>query len=323
MRVIEAAQERRRICLQGLLHRAVGFIALDVAEVAAAQLVVAQRGIGVLHHVLLGATARFRFAVGDIGPQRELGFRRRIARGEMQARVLACGLQRQAEAGGRDHERAHVVLRDDFDRLIRAARAPEVGAEVAVRLRAQAEILDLIMLAFVVALAGGEQLAQHLQGLIEALARGTLVNAEAIVLAPAEPASDAADDLAVRAEEGVEHVHVFGDSHRVVPRQHGDHRAEVHALRDAGDVGEVLQRIGDHRIRREMMLNRPQRVEAGFIGDPRDVDFLVEDVAIGLARARRNLLAALFGLVAIPVGVVLIEDGGAYSHGACSPVLFV
>jgi len=133
------------------------------------------------------------------------------------------------------------------------------------------------------------------------------------------PAADAADDFALRAEEGVEHVYVFGDPHRVMPRQDRHHGAEVHALRDAGDIGQVLQRIGDHRVGREVVLDGPHRVEAGVVGDARDVDLLAEDVAIRARRMRRDLLAALLGLVTIPVGVVLVENGGAYAHGKSLP----
>ena len=178
--------------------------------------------------------------------------------------------------------------------------------------------MDLVVLAVEVAGAGRQELAQHLERLVEAVARLGLVDAEARVLAPPEPATHAADDLAAGAEEGVEHVDVLGDPHRVVPGQHRDHRAQVDPLGDARDVGQVLQRVGHHGVGREVVLDRPDGVEAGGVGDPRDVELLAEDRAVGALGAGGHGLAALLRLVAIPVGVVLVEDRRAYAHGGSS-----
>lgn len=221
----------------------------------------------------------------------------------------------RAEAGGRNDQWTHAVTRDDFDRLVGTAGAPQVGAQVLVGLRAQLQALYLVMLAVEVALAGREQHVQDLQRFVETLARLALVDAEAFVFTTPESATDAADDLALGPEEGVEHVDVFGNAYRVVPRQHRDHGAEIDALGDTRHVGQVLQRIGDHGVGREVMLDGPQRIEAGIVGDARDVEFFQEDVAVGLLRTGGDLFTALLRFVAIPVGIVLIEYRGAYAHG--------
>ena len=162
MGIDKATQERGRIGGQRFLHCAVGFITLDAAEMTTAQLIVTQRRIGVLHHVLLSAGLGVGLGLGHISPQRKLGLGRRETGLGMQACVFACSLKRQAQAGSRNDQRTHAVTRDDLDGLVGATRAPQIGAQIAVRLRTQFQALDLVMLAIKVALAGREQLLEHL-----------------------------------------------------------------------------------------------------------------------------------------------------------------
>jgi len=101
------------------------------------------------------------------------------------------------------------VARDDRDGLVGSAGAPQVVGEVALGLRAQPQPVDLVVLAVEVAGAGGQELAQHLERLVEALARLALVDAEARVLAPPEAAADAADDLAPGAEKSWTYTYTY------------------------------------------------------------------------------------------------------------------
>jgi hypothetical protein len=60
-----------------------------------------------------------------------------------------------------------------------------------------------------------------------------------------------------------------------VPGQHQDHRSEINPLGDPGDISEILQRIRHHRVGRKVMLDSPDRIETGFIGDARNIDFFL------------------------------------------------
>ena len=124
-----------------------------------------------------------------------------------------------------------------------------------------------------------------------------------------------ADNLAVRSEERVEHADILGDTHRVVPGQHHNHGCEIDTLRDPGDVAQILKWIRDHRVGREVVLDRPQRVEPNFVRDASDVDLLEEHFLVRFRGAPGHDLTAFFGLVSIPIGIVLVEQRGAYSHG--------
>ena len=76
-----------------------------------------------------------------------------------------------------------------------------LARQVVGQLRAQADVLHLEVLALEVHSPGGQQLLEHLQALVEPAAGLVLVDAEAVVLPPAEPTADAEDDLAALAEE--------------------------------------------------------------------------------------------------------------------------
>src|SRR5215475_4729593 len=101
-----------------------------------------------------------------------------------------------------------------------------------------------------------------------------------------------------------------------MPGQDDNHCTEVNTFRDAGEVGQKLQRVSHHRVGCEVMLHSPHAVKAGLVGDPGDVKLFKEDRSVGGVRAGWGLLSALLGLVAIPVFVVLHEYGGSYTHTA-------
>src|SRR5262249_9229763 len=131
----------------------------------------------VLRRIAQGRLVRFWLALGHVGPERELGVGGPAARLLPQLGVEPETPEGFVKADGRDAQGAHGVLGDHLDRLLRAARAPELGAQVALRLGPEAQVLHLEELAVeALALARGEELLEQLNGLVEALARLVLVD---------------------------------------------------------------------------------------------------------------------------------------------------
>ena len=189
--------------------------------------------------------------------------------------IMAHVHQRQVQAGGRDGEGSHAMFRDYLHRLLGAPRTPEVRAQIVIRLGPQAQAVNLVELAVEFALPRTQELCEHLQRLVErALGLHSGRCPSRRTRAVASPLPDAADDVAARPEEGIEHVDVFGDAHRIMPRQHRDHRSQVHALGDAGDIGQILQRVRHHRVGREVVLDGPDGIETGVVGDDGRCRFL-------------------------------------------------
>ena len=142
-----------------------------------------------------------------------------------------------------------------------------------------------VVLALVFHHAGLEALQQRLAVLDEQLAAVAHVEAEAVELDLSGAAAETQDHAAAR--EMVEHGDLLGDPHRIVPRQHHDHRAQPHMLRAAGHVGQELHHVGAHRVVGEMVLDRPDRFEAqrlGHVGQRQlvQVDLAVAERAAGV-----------------------------------------
>jgi hypothetical protein len=70
------------------------------------------------------------------------------------------------------------------------------------------------------------------------------------------------------AKQEVECGDLGRQSQRVVPGQNRDHCADIHAARCASDVGQELNGIGDHNVRRKVVLDCPHRVETMHLGTP-------------------------------------------------------
>src|SRR6185295_6164999 len=121
--------------------------------------------------------------------------------------------------------------------------------------RARADVAALLVdvLALELAPAALQPLDQHLRGFDEELARIVLVDAIALELHPAKPAAHAEDEAAVRLV--IEYANLLGNAHRIVPGQYHDHRTELHARGAAGEVGQILQHVGAHRVVGEVMLD--------------------------------------------------------------------
>src|SRR3984957_7180523 len=64
---------------------------------------------------------------------------------------------------------------------------------------------------------------------------------------------------------------------RVVPGQDDRRSAEVDVGADGGEVGHQLQIVGAEGVVVEVVLDRPQDVEAAVGGDAGEADFLVPD----------------------------------------------
>ena len=140
----------------------------------------------------------------------------------------------------------------------------------------------LVVRAVVLHAALLEPLEHEARALDEPSARLVHRHAEAAELDAPEAAADAEDDPT--AGEVVEHRDAFGDAHRVVPGQHHDHRAELHVLGAPGHVRQELERVGHHRVAREVVLDRPDRVEPERFGQPGELQLVRVDLVVGPRR---------------------------------------
>ena len=107
-----------------------------------------------------------------------------------------------------------------------------------------------------------------------------LVNAQAFEFAAREAAAHAEDVAAVG--NVVEQRNLLGEADRVVPRHNDDHRAELHALCPAGDVGEHLARVRADRVVVEVMLGDPDGLEAEIFRADAIAEFLAQELAVGV-----------------------------------------
>jgi len=116
------------------------------------------------------------------------------------------------------------------------------------------------MLAVALDEAGAQCLDDHRCRFIEALA--------GFVYRPAKPGEFAARQAAAQPEpeptlaQQVEHHRLLGDARRVMPRQDHCRGAERHVRTKCSEIGHQLQIVGAEGIVEEVMLGRPQHVEA-------------------------------------------------------------
>ncbi len=112
-----------------------------------------------------------------------------------QLRVAAHVRQRDIEAGGWNSQWTHAVPGNDLYGLIGAAGAPQVRTEIAIGLGPQVQAMNLVKFAVKIALPGREQLLQYLQRFIETPACFILIDTQSSILATAQSAPNATDDL--------------------------------------------------------------------------------------------------------------------------------
>src|SRR5579859_7024249 len=97
---------------------------------------------------------------------------------------------------------------------------------------------------------------------------------------------------------------------RVVPGQHHHHCPHVDLRRPPCVIRQQLGWVGDHRVRRVMVLDRPNRVIPERFDEVSESEFLVVDLGIRGLRGPVELLC----VVTVPVEVVLKEQADADFH---------
>ena len=137
----------------------------------------------------------------------------------------------------------------------------------------------MVQLAVVLDEAVLERVEDRLGVLGEAPARLAHLDAEAVELDAPEAAAEAEDRPP--AGEVVEQREVLGDAHRVVPRQHRDHRAELDPRRLPGDPGQELRHVRRQLVVGEVVLGRPHRVEPDVLGPRREGELVAVHLGVG------------------------------------------
>ena len=165
--------------------------------------------------------------------------------------------------------------------------AERVGPDLA------AGLLDV--LAVELAEPGLQAGQQALRGLDEPGAGLVHVHAKTVIFHLGEAAPDAQDETSVA--EVVQHGHLLGDAHGVVPRQDADHAAEFHVGRAPGHVGEKLEHVGAHGVVGEVVFDAPDGLETQGFCEICQAQFL-----------------AVHLVVAGELGGILEDGGGAYVH---------
>src|SRR5262249_52059387 len=124
---------------------------------------------------------------------------------------------------------------------------------------------DLVEFALPLELRFAQCLPDQLRRLGKTWASLAHWDSEAFVLDARGPPTKA--EQAASTAENVEQRDLFGNTDRVVPRQHDDRSPERDALGAPGKIGQQLERRRRHRIAGEMVLQRKQRVEAERLGE--------------------------------------------------------
>src|SRR6516165_6913777 len=104
----------------------------------------------------------------------------------------------------------------------------------------------LHVLAIILEITSFESLKDHHRVLDEAFARFAEGDAEAVEFDTRDTTSETEDHAAVRVV--VNYRHLLGDSYRIMPRKHYDHRAELDPVGSSGVIGQELKNIRTNRI---------------------------------------------------------------------------
>src|SRR2546428_633510 len=268
-----------------LAHLAVVLVALRLREMVALEVIVIEHRLVVAADVAARHLARALGVGVAEGPPRRDGRRRLRAvdlavDGAVRIQLLGHFVPRLL----RDDQDPDAQARHDRQRVRRDGRRVGAAAERLERRGPDGRARLLHERAVVLAVAVLESLQQHLRGFDEALAGFVHRHAEAVELHLAGAAAEAEDQPAVG--DVVEHRDFLGHAHRVVPRQHDHHRAELRLLRAAGHVGEELQHVGAHRVVGEMVLDTPYRLVAERLREIGQPQFVAIDLTIRAALLR-------------------------------------
>jgi hypothetical protein len=178
----------------------------------------------------------------------------------------------------RDDQQADAQPRHDARALGRYGGGIGAAAEALERGGADLDRRLAVVLALMFHDPGLEALEQGLAVFDEQLAAVAHVEAKAVELDLTGAAAEAQDHASAR--KVIEHGDLLGDPHRVVPGQHHDHRAQSHVPGPAGHVGQELHHVGTHRVVGEVMLDRPDRIEAQRLGHVGQRQLVQVDLAV-------------------------------------------
>ena len=168
----------------------------------------------------------------------------------------------------------------EFDRILARRDGVDAPVEAVFRARAQLDPRLLVISAVGLDPAGAQCIDDHRRRLVEPAAALVHRAAERGKFAPRQAAAKPEPQPAVAKK--VEHRRLLGHAQRVVPGQ--DHRggAEIDVRAHAGEVGHQLQIVGAERIVEEMVLGRPQHIEAKARRLTRQAQILVPDLIVAI-----------------------------------------
>ena len=170
-------------------------------------------------------------------------------------------------------------LAAEFDRILARRDGVDAPVERILRPRPDLDARLFVELAVTLDKPGLQGVDDHRRRLVEALARLVHAQAEGGELAARQTAPEAEPQPSPA--QHVEHRGVLGDAQRVVPGQDNRGGAEIDIGAQRGQIGHQLQIVRHERIVVEVMLGRPQAVEAEIGGQPCQPDLLVPDAGIG------------------------------------------
>ena len=143
-----------------------------------------------------------------------------------------------------------------------------------------------------------QRLPGELPGFAEAVAGGLHADPEGVVFRLRGAAAHA--DMQVPVAQRLQHRHVLGEAHRVVPGQHHDRGAEAEAGTGGGDMGQEQQRVGLRVVVAEMVLDHPGGVVAQAVQQLGIGDRLAVELAVAETR--------------LPHGTDLVGEAGGGCH---------
>ena len=232
-----------------------------------------------LPHVFAGvllALRQIRAADAEIGDHH----RRRRAAVEFPVQLAVALDRRQPHMPGPVGKHHHMGAEPGggLDQVLARRDGIDPAGEIVFRPRPELDPRLLVVLAAAFDKAGAQRLDDHRRGLVEALARLVHRPAKRRELAAREapPEPETQPPLA----QQIEHRRLLRHPQGVVPWH--DHRrgAEPHTRASRRQVGHQLQIVGAERIIEEMVLGRPQHVEARVGGEPRQPDLLVPHLVV-------------------------------------------
>ena len=178
-----------------------------------------------------------------------------------------------------EHDDMGTELGGGIDRVLAGRHGVDAAVEGILRPRPDLDARLLVKFAVAFDEPGLQRLDDHRSRLVEALPR--LVHAQAksgeLPARKAAPETEAQPALA----QHIEHSRLFGDTQRVVPGQDDRCGAKIDVGAERGQIGHQLKVVGHERIVVEVVLGRPQAVEAEVGGEPGQPDFLLPHARVG------------------------------------------